>query len=325
MRFYQTDTGYKYKEYKKGKKVRISDKEYYKVTKQSNIKMIVGGSKSPSSNNGNNGLVFVRHSEDGTTAKIYTTYLNGKKVIFKVFNELNEHLQLKEALLQQEACNIFKSKQAELHREFKRLIGGMTITDMKKKNEIESNMPTAIIPEILDYGNYEELNGKYGGNIPNENGSSVGFVIIMEYIAENTVFQDLQEKNISKIELYKKWSRRSDVDEVDVVDVNNLTISNQIKIEQEADNQYSMQYSYLTNLLVSVLNILNKYNISHNDAQFKNVMVKFTEDGKIEYLYLIDFGQVEKSPHEIGHDYQFSLFNMAEVLRNAKRWWPDLY
>ena len=43
MRYYESKNGYKYKEYKNGKKVRISDKEYNKLNKLKKI----GGSKSP--------------------------------------------------------------------------------------------------------------------------------------------------------------------------------------------------------------------------------------------------------------------------------------
>ena len=131
----------------------------------------------------------------------------------------------------------------------------------------------------------------------------------------------MSRKIRSKINLYKEWSRRSDVDEI-VID--STDFEEMMKQTRESESQYSMKYNYLTNLLVSVLNILNKYNISHNDATFKNVMVKFT-DGKIENLYLVDFGQAERTNSEIGGDYQFNLFNMALNLENSKRWFPGLY
>ena len=41
MRYYESKNGYKYKEYKNGKKIRISDKDYYKNVNK------IGGSKSP--------------------------------------------------------------------------------------------------------------------------------------------------------------------------------------------------------------------------------------------------------------------------------------
>jgi len=267
--------------------------------------------------------VFERHNIDGSTAKIYTTTLDGRKVLFKVFNNLEKGKQEKEAQLQQEASEILQKHQYDFQIEFKRLIRSMTITKKRNMRKIEENIPTAIIPKILDYGNYEEMSAKYG-DIPNQNGDNVGYVIIMEYIDENTVFEDLEQRNIRKIDLYKEWSRRSDVKEV-IIDVNKTKRSDLFDMEVKADKQYSMKYSYLTNLLVSLLNIINKYNISHNDAQFKNVIVTFTDDGNIEYLYLIDFGQAERTPEEIGGNYQYTLFNMAHELRNAKKWWPVLY
>ena len=262
---------------------------------------------------------FELHSEQGTTAKIYTALLNGQKVLFKVFNDLRHDVK-KEIRLQREASDILKKKQSEFQREFMRLMRDMTIVDRDKYETILSHMPTAIIPEIIDEGNYEEMNAKYGGKIPQID--EAGYVIVIEYIDENTVFQDLKEKNMHKINLYKEWSRRSDVDEI-VID--STDFEEMMKQTRESESQYSMKYNYLTNLLVSVLNILNKYNISHNDATFKNVMVKFTDDGKIENLYLVDFGQAERTNSEIGGDYQFNLFNMALNLENSKRWFPGLY
>jgi tRNA A-37 threonylcarbamoyl transferase component Bud32 len=262
---------------------------------------------------------FELHSEQGTTAKIYTALLNGQKVLFKIFNNLSFDVE-KEISLQREASNILKEKQSEFQGEFKRLMGNMINIDRVKYETILSHMPTAIIPEILDEGNYEEMNAKYGGKIPQIDGA--GHVIVMEYIDENTVFQDLKEKNMHKINLYKEWSRRSDIDEI-VID--STDVWEMIEQRRESESQYSMQYNYLTNLLVSVLNILNNYNISHNDATFKNVMVKFTDDGKIKNLYLVDFGQAQRTNSEVGGDYQFNVFNMALNLENSKRWFPGLY
>ena len=262
---------------------------------------------------------FELHSEQGTTAKIYTALLNEQKVLFKVFKNLH-YDAVEETRLQQEASNILKEKQSEFQEEFKRLMENMTIVDPDKYETILSHLPEAIIPEIKDSGNYEVMNAKYGGKIPQID--RAGYVIVMEYIDENTVFQDLKEKNMHKINLYKEWSRRSDVDEIVIDSTDPYEMIKQI---QASESQYSMKYNYLTNLLVSVLNILNKYNISHNDATFKNVMVKFTDDGKIENLYLVDFGQGKRTSSEIGGDYQFNLFNMALNLENSKRWFPALY
>jgi len=262
------------------------------------------------------------HSEQGSTAKIYIGRLDEKDVLIKVFFKKDLERQTIEAILQDEAYRILIENQPEIFAEFMRLIEGMTYANPDKVRMIQETPPTAKVPRIIDSGPYETMCDLYNCEIPNEDGDDVGQVIIMEYIPEPTVFQDIEVKNVEKIELYKNWSRRDDEDPIVITDDpdNPLVALNSLNRSMK---QYHKEYNFLTNLLVAVLNVLNKYSVSHNDATRDNVMVTFA-GGRIETIYLIDFGQAERTEEEIGR-HQFTLFDMAKLLDNAKTWFPALY
>jgi serine/threonine protein kinase len=258
------------------------------------------------------------YSEQGSTAKIYIGRLDGKDVLIKVFLKKDIENQTKEAILQNQAYHILKVNQAEIYAEFMRLIEGMTYANPDKVKMIEETPPTAEVPGIIDSGPYEAICEIYSREIPNEDGDDVGQVIIMEYIPEPTVFQDIKVKNVEKIELYKNWSGRDDVEPIENTD------DTYFEMRERNMDLYSKEYNFLTNLLVAVLNVLNKYGVSHNDVSLKNVMVTF-EGGRIKTIYLIDFGQAENADREMGNDNQFTLFDMGGLLHHAKTWFPALY
>jgi len=231
------------------------------------------------------------HSEQGTTASIYTGTYNEKKIIIKVFKTKDDQNQSNKAQLQRKAYNYLKSRE------------GINLFHEKLKLHTKEyfsvfdngNLPKVGIPEIIDFGPFRKMNLKYNlyPSIP----ISLGYVYLMEYIEEPTLFQDLKDKKEDKIELYQRWS---------------------------GCNPNDSGPNYLQSILFALRDTLHAYGITHNDLQFKNIMVKFNQ-GNIDTMTLIDFGQAQPGNDEVGHDYEYNVFDIEGQLDKCRRWFPDKY
>lgn len=233
------------------------------------------------------------HSEQGTTASIYTGTYNGKKIIIKVFKTKDDQKQINEANFQNYASESLKSP------------AGIKLFEKKLKFHIKGeyfsvfdngNLPKVGIPKIIDFGPFERMNAKY--NLHPSIPDSLGYVYLIEYIEEPTLYEDLKDKKEDKIKLYQRWS---------------------------GCNPNKGDPNYLQSILFAFRDTLHYFEITHNDLQFKNIMVKFNDQGNIDTMILIDFGQAQPGNDEVGHDYEYNVFDIEGQLDNCRRWFPDKY
>ena len=125
---------------------------------------------------------------------------------------------------------------------------------------------------------------------------SEGYVYLMEYIEEPTFYEVLKNREKDKIDLYSYWCDPNGGD-----------------------------HNYLQSILFALRDTLHNNNITHNDLQFKNIMVKFNDQGYIDTMILIDFGQAQPGNDEVGHDYEYNVFDIDGQLDKCRRRFPDKY
>tara|TARA_Y100000389_G_scaffold178371_1_gene191508 strand:- start:23265 stop:25295 length:2031 start_codon:yes stop_codon:yes gene_type:complete len=241
-----------------------------------------------------------RGDKQGTTANIYTGFYQGSTILIKIFTENNDEAQLKEAALQEKAHKYLQTAEAK----------GIFIEKLKKNisdntknwngtipdnyfSTKKGNVPNIYVPRIIKIGKWNDMNDKLG--LPEDTSGKNPYIYFMEYIEEPTIAEDFKYKNDKKIKLYYKWAA-----------------------DRNKDN-------YLKIVLLALRDTLHTIPIAHNDYQQQNVMVKFNEEGNIDTITLIDFGQATETTDEQARDGEYDTFNTEQNWLNARRWYPDLY